>query len=59
CHQGAAWRRPRSGIMSRLVLAILVAAVDAAAAGSGATMWWQHRALVLPIPMTVVGNQSI
>ena len=45
--------------MSRLALAILVASVDAAAAGSDATLWWQHRALVLPIPMTVVGNQSI
>ncbi len=46
-------------MMSRLALAILVASVDAAAAGSGATLWWQHRALVMPIPMTVVGNRSI
>ncbi|MBL6080652.1 hypothetical protein JMJ56_21775 [Belnapia sp. T18] len=46
-------------MMSRLALAILVASVDAATAGNEAMPWWQHRRLAQPIPMTVVGTQSV
>ncbi len=46
-------------MMSRFALVILIASVGAAAAGSGALPFWQHRALALPIPMTVVGTQSV
>jgi hypothetical protein len=42
-----------------LVAALAVAASHPAAAGDGPVPWSEHRALALPIPMTVVGTRSI
>ncbi len=45
--------------MSRLALAILLASLGTAAAGSGAMPCGQHPKLALPIPMTVVGSRAV